>query len=134
MRNLVIVMGEKPSFDEVVDTVADVLELGVMIEKDLEDGFQPKDLLNAFQIHPVVNEVINDFPIFVKQFLALDGETSKKAVLEAKQRIGKTGKVTSWIMKFLFVAASNYDYAMKGKNEYDLWKSFIEGNDVFDLK
>lgn len=125
-----IVMGENPSYEEVVDTIADALSAGVLIEKDLEDGFQPRDLLSAFQVQPVVNEIINDVPVFVKQFLALDGDMAKKAVLEAKQRIGKTGKVTSWIINFLFVVASNYDYAMKGKAEYELWKTFISGDNV----
>jgi len=139
MEKLNIVLVKDASYGEVVDTIADVIEGGILLETTLSDGFQFTDLLAAASLQPLVKEVINDVPQFISEFIQLNENTAKAAVSEARIRIlnsGKQlGKVTNAILNFLYVAASNYAFAKKtyegGQHELMLWQAFIGGGEVF---
>lgn len=128
-----IKLRQNAPYDEVVDTVADVLQAGVLIENELQDGFQAKDIFAAMQIQPVVQEIINDAPIFLEQFMALKGGTAKKAVLEASQRVGEKGVIVTWITSGLYALASSYSYAMNGKKQVEMWQSLIKGGNIMPV-
>lgn len=139
LQKLKIVIPVNAQYDEVIDSIADALEAGIIIEEQLSDGFQFQDLLAALQVQPKVQEIVNDVPVFLEQFMQLNPETAKAAVLEARQRIlssGRTfGKVTNFIIRFLFVAANNYGFALQtyqgGQNQYMMWQALIGGGAIF---
>ena len=126
-------------YSEVVDSVADFFNVGIIIEDALEDGFQFKDLFALLQVEPLIQEIVTDVPIFLEQFLQLNQDTSLAAILEARQRIlssGKTfGRFTQYIARFLFLAANNYSYAaetyMAGEKQYRMWQTFVQGGEIF---
>lgn len=136
---LKIIIPQNAEYGEVVDSIADALEVGVILEDVLEDGFQFQDIIAALQVQPKVNEIVNDVPVFVQEFLQLNADTAKAAVIEARNRVlaqGRPmGKVTNWIVNFLFVAANNYGFALNtyqgGQTQYLMWQSLINGGDVF---
>jgi len=138
-QQLNIIIPANAEYGEVVDSIGDAVEAGIIIEETLEDGFQFQDLLAALQVQPKVNEIINDVPVFLEQFVQLNADTAKAAVVEARNRIlaqGKPmGKVTNFIIKFLYVAANNYGFALQtyqnGQTQYLLWQSLINGGEVF---
>ena len=139
MEKLTILLKEDASYSEIVDSVADVLTAGIIIEAQLKDGFQFQDLLSALQVQPIVTEVVNDAPVFVEQFLALKPETATAAILEAKKRLeneGKVlGKVTKFILNGLYALASSYSFAynayLGAQNQFLLYQSLIKGGEVF---
>ena len=138
-ENLKIIFPANADYSEVVDTVADALEAGIIIEEQLSDGFQFQDIIAAIRIQPKVNEIINDVPVFLQQFMQLNPSTATASVLEARERIVKSGKkfgaVTNFIIRFLFVAANNYGFALQtyqgGQNQYLMWQSLIGGGPIF---
>lgn len=70
-------------FDEVVDTLADIIETGDQIIKVFDDGFQPlQDLIDLTPIFPRIQEIVMDAPLAWKQFKDLD-EEEVKAVKES---------------------------------------------------
>lgn len=133
-----ILIEKNASYSEVEDSIADVLEAGIVIEKNLKDGFQFQDLFAAIQLQPAVNEIINDAPLFWEQFMQLQPDTAKAAVLGAKRRIeqsGRTfGKVTQFLINFLYVGASNYGFALdsyqEGQRQYLMWQMLFKGEPV----
>ena len=139
MTKLSIIIPKNADYSEVVDSIADALEAGIIIEKELKDGFQLTDLLAALQIQPNVSEIVNDIPVFLEQFVQLNGDTAKAAIVEARANViargREFGKVTNAIIKFLYVVANNYEFALdsyvKGQNQYLLWQTFLKGGDIF---
>ena len=139
MKKLQIVFKSGATYAEIVDSVADVLTAGIIIEQELKDGFQFQDLLAALQVQPIVTEVVNDAPVFVEQFLALKPETATAAILEAKARLeneGKRlGKVTNFILKGLYSLATSYAFAynayLGAQNQYLMFQTLIKGGEVF---
>lgn len=125
--------------EEVVDTVADIFEVGDSVEDQLEDGFQWGDVLVLAAQQPRVTEIVNDFPVFMEQFSQLQPGQAKAAVIAARNRAlqtrGQIGKITSLLANFLFVAANNYEFAVNtyvnGQNQYLLWNNLIRGQEVF---
>lgn len=142
MKKLNIKIKENADYSEVVDSIADVLEAGKIIEENLEDGFQLTDLISFIQVQPVVNEIVNDAPVFVDQFLKLNADTAKAAVVEARERIIakgiELGKVTNKIIEFLYVSSNSYGYALEtykgGQSQYLLWQTLLNGGEVFPDK
>lgn len=134
-----IVIPENASYDEVVDTIADVLEVGFILEQNLSDGFQIRDLLSAISIQPTVNEVIDDFPVFADQFMKLNGETAQSAIAAVRQRIldsgGPLGPVTKRILTALTAASKSYDFAIhtyvSAQEQYQLWQTVFSGGDIW---
>lgn len=139
MKKLRIVFADDAPYDEVVDSIADAFEAGIILEEQLEDGFQVSDLLAALQIQPKVQEIVNDVPVFLQQFTKLNGRTANAAVMAARDRITAGGKelgpVTNFLMRFLFVAANNYQYAIDsyegGQRQFMLWQSLLNGGRLF---
>ena len=126
-------------YGEVVDTITDAIGVGIIIEKELQDGFQFQDILALLQVQPVVNEIINDVPTFVSEFQKLTGETAEKAVLEARQRLiaqgYKFGQVTNFIIRSLYALATSYKF---GRQAYEsaqrqvlLFQNLVSNGPVF---
>ena len=139
--NLKILMSENPDYSEVVDSIGDAFEAGIILESSLKDGFQYTDLFAALEAQPKVQEIVNDIPEFVKQIVQINKVNPSlviNAVLEARQRIlnsGRTfGKVTNAIMGGLFVAANNYAFVAQtykaGQNQYLMLETLFNGGDV----
>lgn len=138
-KSINIIIPANASYDEVEDTIADVLTAGIIIESQLKDGFQYQDLLAVLQLNPIASEVYRDAPAFFEQFTKLNPETALAAVIGAKNRLlsqGKQlGKVTQFILNFLFVGANNYSFAIRsyqeGQRQYLLWQTLLKGGEVF---
>lgn len=122
-------------YGEVVDSLADVFRVGLTLEGALKDGFQLTDILALLPLEPVVREVINDAPEFLRQFVALTPETAVKAVNEARARViaenaGKPiGKVGNAIFDFLLEIALTYGFvkvtATEGVARFEAWKALV---------
>lgn len=120
------------SYGEVVDTIADILEIGMSVEKELQDGFQVTDLFAIIPETPTIKEVVNDFPVFAAEFVQLDPVTATKAIDEAANRIylnGNPGKVVEKILEALQLLAESYGFAFKtyarGNELLLRYKSFL---------
>lgn len=135
IKRLKKVIKPNADFDEVVDTITDVLQVGQSLEAVLGDGFQITDLFALLSVQGNVNEVIRDFQEFADQFVKLDKDTAKAAILEVKNNVGETGKVTTFILRGLWVLANTYSNALTiyevSQNNVDLFKDLIAGKDVF---
>lgn len=142
MKKFNILWVEGASFDEVQDSISDVLEAGIIIEEELKDGFQIEDLLAVIQVQDDIREVIKDAPIFFEQFTKLTGQTAVAAVLGARSRIlaqGKEfGKVTSFIIRLLFMLATSYGFVsevyLKGRDQFLLIQTFLQGGEIFPIE
>ena len=126
-----LIIPANASYDEVVDTIADVFGVAKAVSDALQDGFQFNDLLVALQQEPVVREVVNDFPIFWAEFKQLNPTTAKAALLEASNRVGDAGKVGSLVFDFLFEVAETYGFiertATDGVTRYNAWRTLLSG-------
>ena len=102
-------------YDEVEDTIGDVIEAAMLVEDKLEDGFQPIDLFALLQTEKIAREVVNDAPVFWEQFQNLDGTEAQSAIKGVVQRVYKSGrtlgKISRQIVNFLYVNAKNYEFA-----------------------
>lgn len=124
------------SKDEVVDSIADVFEVGRAVDEALKDGFQPwSDILQLASQEPKVREVINDLDVFIEQFLELKPETALEAVLEIRDRLVKDkpmGKVTKSILGVLFLLSKAYGTIERSISDFhfqrDGWKALAAGN------
>lgn len=133
MAELKITITPNAAFDEIVDSIVDVFQIGITLENALEDGFQLTDLLAAVGLEPVVREVINDAPVFLEQFKQLNPETAITAVIEARtkteQKFGPLGKVSGMIFDFLFNTASTYGFLQstitQGMVQLNNWKALF---------
>lgn len=118
-------------YDEVVDSIADVIEIGIKIDAAIRDGLQFEDLLVALELKPRVEEVIDDVKVFADQFSKLSPATALAAVAAVETRIigqGKTiGKATRFILDVLNKAAGTYGYIESvvtgGLEQFNSWKS-----------
>lgn len=139
MKTYSIIFPAEAEYGEVVDSVADLLEAGIILEEELGDGFQWQDIFAALQVQPKIQEVVNDFPVFMEQFVKLNGETGKASVIAARNRIlsqgKKFGKVTTVLIRGLYVLAENYSFVLesyeKGQKQHLLWQTLIGGGSVF---
>lgn len=103
------------NFDEVIDTLVDVFGIGLTLEKELGDGFQWADAFALFKTQPLINEVINDFDVFLQQFIQLDGTRAIAAVEQARKQLlsqGYTfGKASNVILNGLYLVARTFSRA-----------------------
>lgn len=124
------------SYEEVTDSIADAIEGGIILEKALGDGFQITDILAVVELQPKVQEIINDYPIFLQQFLQLKPDTAAKALSDAVARIrnsGKVlGKVTTFLVGFLENLTKTYAFGNetyeKALERFNDWKMLITPN------
>lgn len=139
LKKLKIVMPANPDYGEVVDSIADAIGVGILIEKQLHDGFQWTDALALIGAQPTVQEIINDADVFVEQFLQLNPDTARSAVIQARARLitegKKFGKVTNFIIRGLFAMAESYGTAKhfyeQGQRSYLTWQTLIKGGPLF---
>lgn len=125
-------------FDEVVDSLADVFQVTIAVERALQDGFDIADLLVAVQQEPTVREVLNDAPIFLRQFKALTATTARNAVILAKQavieRTGALGVFTIYVMNTLWSLADSYAVGLEtiqqGQRVLNNYKAISAGVDI----
>lgn len=133
-QKISILIRPDASFDEVVDSLADVFNIAFIIEKSLADGFQLTDLLQVIQVEPLIREVINDFPVFLQQFRQLNGSTAMAAAAAARDRAvtahGNLGKVGTFIFGFLNETASTYalleSTVVNGTKQLNDWKALFD--------
>lgn len=138
---LSIIIPQTAEYSEVKDSVKDVLIAGLITEDALKDGWDWLDLLEVPKIEERIREVIDDAPIFVEEFMKLDGATAVQAVKEAAAELiseGFTfGIVTRWIINGLFLLASTYQIAeesyLRGKAQFEAFQEFFKGGDVLPV-
>ena len=69
---------QKLGFDEVVDTLADIIETADSVFVVFKDGFQPlQDLIALTPIFPRIQEIVTDAPLAWQQFKDLDVEEAQ---------------------------------------------------------
>lgn len=125
---------------EVVDSIADAFGVVFEVEKSLKDGWQLTDLLTYIKQEPTVREVINDFPVFLEQFLKLTPETATNAVQGAytrsKAQYGAIGKYGEKFYTILLELANTYSFGILvtkaakqqlevGKQQLERWKAIF---------
>lgn len=128
-----IIIASNASTDEITDSIADLFSVGIVLNKELADGFQLQDVLAAIQVEPTVREVVNDFPLFISQFKDLNGVTAISAVKAAKERTlseyGSIGKIGSFIYDALIKVAGTFSFiesvVVQGAQELEGWKSLL---------
>lgn len=100
---------------EVVDSIADILGFGLLVEKQLGDGFQLTDLLALLQGEQVVREIVRDLPVFLDEFGKLPAATVvdslESAIARATNAEGQPGKVMTFVIDFLRQSAVTYQFA-----------------------
>ena len=121
--------------DEVVDSIADLFRIGITLEKTLEEGFQFVDVVALLPLEPVAREVINDVPVFLEQFRALNPRTAVEAVGLAKTRVqaefpNDFGKIPTAIFGFLTETALTYGFVKttvdEGTARFNAWQVLLD--------
>ena len=138
MQKLNIVFNANTAnYEEVVDSIYDVLRAGNIIENALSDGFQLTDLFDALKLEPIVREIIDDIPEFAAQFIRLSPDHAIAAVESAEFKLnsgGEIGKITSFILAVLKNAASSYSFADRtyrdAQAQVEQWKLLIPTKSV----
>jgi len=129
-----ILISPNAAHEEVVDSIADVFDVAIVIGEALGDGFQwLPDIIAIASKEKEIREVINDFPIFLDQFLQLTPETALSAVGEARIKTeakhGELPKAATFAFGILFNLASSYSYTLHtvegGKQQVENWKNLF---------
>jgi hypothetical protein len=120
-------------YDEVVDTLADLLDVVDIVKLQLKDGFQFTDAFSVMQIYPKLKEVFDDRKVFVSQFLDMTPGESDQAVLELSERIGAEVDVLKGkIVQVLILTSSTYTYLDMvingGRNLASSWQGVFVNN------
>ena len=134
-----LVFPQGAPFDEVTDSLRDVITVVAIVEKELADGFQWADVFALLQVQPIVNEIIRDVSIFVEQFLQLSPQNSVTAVIQARQMFlaagGVLGKASTFILRLLYGNANSYLFAetvyTQGLKQIELYNAIFAGKPVF---
>ena len=128
MKKINILIKANANNEEIADSIADGFSAVYEVVKSQKDGFQFADILTFVGQQPTIQEVINDFPVFVEQFLALNPETALDAALKARARsearYGELGKYGEGFYNILEMAARSYGF---GLNTYEAGKDVLEG-------
>lgn len=127
------------SYSEVADSIADGLEVIIVAENQLEDGFQWTDPIALISVEPKIREIIADASVFWAEFRQLTPDTAKLALLEAGDRIISSGKqfgtLSRFIANYLWGTASGYEAAITvlnvGQAQVLEKKALFEGQDIF---
>ena len=134
-----LVFPQDAPFDEVTDSLRDVITVVAIVEKELGDGFQWPDLFALLQAQPIVNEIIRDVSVFIEQFLQLSPDNSITAVIQARQMFlaagGVLGKASTFILRLLYGNANSYLFAetvyTQGLKQVQMYNAIFAGKPVF---
>jgi hypothetical protein len=131
MQNFLI----KPnaSNEEIADSISDGFGVVYSVVDSQKDGLQFSDFLTLVGQQPAIQEIINDFPLFVEQFLALNPETALDATLKARARsvarYGTLGKYGDGFYNILEMVARSYALGLttfeESKNVLEGWKAIF---------
>lgn len=118
-------------FDEVVDTLNDVLDISDDFERALADGAQPTDLLVIINNYGKLKEIGQDFPIFWAQLKDLDAQEAEAVYQELARRRGEDVKtISAKVVAALRRVLRTYrfgDYVFhEGQDILEDWKIFFE--------
>lgn len=118
------VQENKYGFDEVVDTLADAIEVATGFEEKLKDGLQFTDSFEIVEQYPKIVEIYTDRKIFIQQFNDLTTEETDQAVALIAERTGKAdGFIRKYAIKSLNLAARVYRL---GKHVFDEFEDIRE--------
>ncbi len=126
------------SYQEVKDSLIDAFRAARIVDGALKDGFQYSDLFAILGTEPIIKEIVNDAPEFLKQFKQLNGKTAKSALLEAKAVIeaeAPLGKAERFIFGFLYNVSTSFDFVQTTLMGYRIEKTqwdilFAGGNPI----
>lgn len=88
-------MSEKLGFDEVVDTLADAIEIADAFEKqvkDLDGSLIEKAIpimLSLVTEYPKMSEIYNDRLVFAAEFRDLDAIEAEQVIKKVSERVGQ---------------------------------------------
>lgn len=116
------------SYAEVKDSIIDAFRAGRIMEETLKDGFQFRmdEILKLLQTEPLLREIVNDWPVFLSEFLKLNAQTAQLAVLEAKRVLEAEkplGKAGSFIFGVLYNLASSYGFITTTASGFQIQKA-----------
>lgn len=118
--------------DEVIDSIADALRAGAIIEDVLEDGFKFTEVFDILKVQPIVNEIVDDIPVFLDQFTKLNGETAVYAIGKAKEIVeDELGTVSGIVLAFLERLAHSFAFVertiLEGEKQINAYKQLFAG-------
>ena len=133
MQKFNVLIKPNASNEEIIDSISDAFAVVYTVVDSQKDGFQFTDILTFVGQQPAIQEVINDFPIFVEQFLALNPETALDATLKARARSTARyitlGKYGEGFYNILEMVARSYGLGLntynEGKNVLNAWKAIF---------
>jgi len=122
------------SQSEVTDSIRDLLTFITIFESVFIGGFSINKLISKLweiaASAPIINEVINDFPVFWKEFKSLSPEDAIRSVNDAKKLLeedNKLGKVATGVIILLGRLASSYRFIKithdGASAEYEAWSN-----------
>lgn len=134
-KRFIAVIHPAQTTSEIADSIADLIEVGIVVDEALGDGFQPlADILKIATQEAKVREIINDVPIFVAEFQQLTPKQAMSAIFEVRDRLQKQnplGKATKWILGSLYLLARGYRISDQAIDEYiyqrEGWTSLAKG-------
>jgi hypothetical protein len=100
--------------DEIVDTAGDTYQIGYVIVRALQDGFQLTDIITFIGQQEGFTEIVNDFPIFwealQKHKIENSEELIQKIVANIRGRLIEIKGVGVTILNGLWYAASSAEF------------------------
>lgn len=129
----IVFSAEQADFSEVTDSIYDLLKVGSKIEAQLKDGFQFTDLIALLNVQGDINEIINDVPVFLEQFMQLEGNTAIQAIDKAAELLASQGLADGVVVRFILAAlqqmAQSYAFAERtyidAQVQINSWKALI---------
>ena len=121
---------ENLGVDEVIDTLADALEITEQIHNAVKDGIQITDAGVLFSIAPKAAEIRRDWPVFKAQLADMDSFEADDVAAGLQTRLGRSeDNIVQVALGGLQLAAEWYAYVEDG---VDLGKRTIAfGKDIF---
>lgn len=118
-------------YDEVVDTLGDVLDVTEAFEDALSDGVQPTDLFVIVNNYPKLKEIGADLPVFWAQLKDLTPEESEEVTKELAKRRGEgmdtiAGKVSAGLRRVVRTYRFGYYVLGEGQAILEDWQDFYE--------
>ena len=119
---------DKLGFDEVVDTLADIADVGDRVALIFADGFQLlPDLVALTPLFPKVQEVIMDAPLAWKQFKDLTVEETVIVTERLSERLDLRDEDLELKIKVLITLLSRvYSLMAYNLSEFNSIKNIIE--------